>query len=63
MTNPATLRSRFILDPSVTYLNFGSFGACPRPVFRDYQAWQLLLEREPVQFIAFDGVSYLKKSR
>jgi isopenicillin-N epimerase len=57
------LKSLFLLDEQITFLNFGSFGSCPRPVFEDYQAWQLLLEREPVQFIAFNGVSYLKTSR
>jgi len=46
------LRELFLLDPSVTYLNHGSFGATPRPVFETYQRWQLELEREPVEFIA-----------
>jgi isopenicillin-N epimerase len=63
MTDTAKLKPVFLLDPEVTYLNFGSFGSCPKPVFEDYQAWQLLLEREPVQFIAFKGVEYLKASR
>jgi isopenicillin-N epimerase len=45
------LRELFLLDPDVVYLNHGSFGACPRPVFERYQAWQRELEREPVQFI------------
>jgi len=63
MTDHAKLKSLFLLDPRITYLNFGSFGACPRPVFEDYQAWQLLLEKEPVQFIAVNGASYLKTSR
>jgi isopenicillin-N epimerase len=41
----------FLLDPSVTFLNHGSYGACPRPVFEVYQRWQLELEREPVEFL------------
>jgi len=45
------MRDRFLLDPDVVFLNHGSFGACPRPVFERYQAWQLELEREPVHFI------------
>jgi isopenicillin-N epimerase len=58
-----SLKSLFLLDPSITYLNFGSFGACPRPIFQDYQDWQLLLESEPAQFIAYNGPSYLKTAR
>jgi isopenicillin-N epimerase len=46
------VRDEFLLDPDVVFLNHGSFGACPRPVFERYQAWQLELEREPVEFIA-----------
>jgi isopenicillin-N epimerase len=46
------LRDEFLLDPSVTFLNHGSFGACPRAVFERYQAWQLELERQPVLFLA-----------
>jgi len=57
------LKSLFLLNPGITYLNFGSFGACPRPIFSDYQQWQLLLESEPCQFIAVNGVAYLKASR
>lgn len=45
------MRDLFLLDPDVVFLNHGSFGACPRPVFERYQAWQLELEREPVDFI------------
>jgi isopenicillin-N epimerase len=46
------LRGEFLLDPDVTFLNHGSFGACPRSVFARYQEWQLELEREPVLFLA-----------
>jgi isopenicillin-N epimerase len=46
------VRDLFLLDPEVTFLNHGSFGATPRAVFDRYQAWQRELEREPVDFIA-----------
>ncbi len=45
------LAALFLLDPDVTFLNHGSYGACPRPVFERYQAWQLQLERQPVAFL------------
>lgn len=45
------LAAQFLLDPEVTFLNHGSFGACPRPVFARYQAWQVQLERQPVAFL------------
>ncbi len=57
------IKSQFLLDPGITFLNFGSFGACPKPIFEDYQKWQLELEREPVQFITVNGPDYLQKSR
>ncbi len=57
------LKSQFLLRPDITYLNFASFGACPKPVFKDYQDWQLLLETEPVHFIADQSLGRLKTSR
>ncbi|HEV8633683.1 MAG TPA: aminotransferase class V-fold PLP-dependent enzyme [Chloroflexota bacterium] len=45
------LRDEFLLRPEVVFLNHGSYGACPRPVFERYQAWQLELERQPVEFM------------
>ena len=41
----------YLLDPDVVHLNHGSFGACPVPVFERYQALQLELERNPVEFL------------
>lgn len=45
------LRDHFLLDPDITYLNHGSYGATPRPVMAAYQRWQLRLERGPVTFL------------
>ena len=44
------MKNLFLLDPEVVYLNHGSYGATPRPVFDAYQGWQLQLERQPVRF-------------
>ncbi len=57
------LKDKFLLDTSITFLNHGSFGACPKVVFEDYQKWQLLLEREPIQFITNTGVKFLQASK
>ena len=42
----------FLLDPGITFLNHGSYGACPAPVFARYQELQRELERNPVAFLA-----------
>jgi isopenicillin-N epimerase len=45
------LREQFLIRPGVTFLNHGSYGACPRPVFERYQEWQRELEAQPVEFL------------
>ena len=45
------LRRHFLLDPELVFLNHGSFGACPEPVFREYQRWQREVERDPVEVL------------
>lgn len=57
------LRDLFLLDPEVTYLNHGAYGATPRPVFEAYQRWQLELEREPVDFLSRYATERLAHSR
>lgn len=57
------MKSLFLIDPKITYLNHGSFGACPKPIFDDYQNWQRELEAEPVQFIVKNSVGYLQQSK
>jgi isopenicillin-N epimerase len=59
----ADVRKLFLLDPDVIYLNHGSFGACPRPVFERYQSWQRELEREPVRFIVHRLAELLAAAR
>ena len=45
------MRRHWSLDPTLTFLNHGSFGACPRAVL-DYQAeLRKRLEASPVQFM------------
>jgi isopenicillin-N epimerase len=61
--NPSLIKPLFLLNPEIVFLNFGSFGACPRPIFEDYQKWQLELESEPVQFIVNKGLVYLQNAR
>ncbi len=58
-----SLRDHFLLDPDVVFLNHGSFGATPRPVFEVYQQWQRRLERQPVQFLGSDIGGYLATAR
>lgn len=45
------LKKQFLLDPLVTFLNHGSFGATPKPVFAEYQRWQRELENQLVEFL------------
>ena len=61
MTLP--FRDEFLLDPDVVFLNHGSFGATPRPVFETYQDWQRRLEWQPVQFLGTDIAAYLAEAR
>ncbi len=57
------LKQHFLLDPDITFLNHGSFGATPRPVFAAYQRWQRELERQPVQFIGYQLPELLATAR
>jgi isopenicillin-N epimerase len=56
-------KTDFFLDPDSHFLNHGSFGACPRPVFETYQRWQAELERQPVEFLGRRATELLAASR
>lgn len=59
----SSLKEEFLLDPAITYLNHGAYGATPRPVFERHLAWQRELEREPVDFLSRFGTERLAHSR
>ncbi len=51
MKTNENIPSLFLLDKNITYLNHGSFGACPKPIFNNLIYWQKLLERQPVNYL------------
>ncbi|MEC4005906.1 aminotransferase class V-fold PLP-dependent enzyme [Flavobacterium sp. SUN052] len=57
------MKSQFLLDNNLTFLNHGSFGACPKPIFEEYQRFQLELETDPVNFIQKKLPIYLKEAK
>lgn len=57
------MKSVFLLDNNITFLNHGSFGACPKPIFEEFQQLQLELEQEPVNFIQKKLPVYLKEAK
>ncbi|MFM9865702.1 MAG: aminotransferase class V-fold PLP-dependent enzyme [Micropepsaceae bacterium] len=47
------LRSHWHLDDEGTFLNHGSFGACPKDVLAEQARWRLLMERQPDSFFRY----------
>ena len=45
-----TYKSIFLLNPEIIYLNHGSFGACPKPIFEERSKWQIEIEKQPVSY-------------
>jgi isopenicillin-N epimerase len=58
MTHPA-----WSLDPAVTFLNHGSFGACPIEVLAVQSELRARLERQPVRFFVRDLPGLLETAR
>ncbi len=48
----------YLLRRDIAFLNHGSYGACPAPVFETYQRWQRELQSQPVEFLGrrLDGL-------
>lgn len=57
------LRELFLIEPGTIFLNHGSFGATPKPVFEVYQGWQRRLEAQPVRFLGREVSGYLAEAR
>lgn len=55
--------TQFLLDSTITFLNHGSFGACPQPIFTEFQRFQRELELDPVHFIQKKLPVYLKQAK
>jgi isopenicillin-N epimerase len=51
------------LDPAVTFLNHGSYGACPEPILAVQRAWRDRMESEPVRFLSGDLPGLLDEAR
>lgn len=60
---PVSPGSLWLLDPAVTFLNHGSFGACLRVVLECQRRWQERLERQPVRFLVRELEGFLDDSR
>ena len=58
-------KNLFLLKKNLIFLNHGSFGACPKTVFKSYYDWQLKLENQPVAFLdqARDFNKHMKNPR
>lgn len=52
-----------MLDPKVTFLNHGSFGASPKCVFVEQTRWRMRFEAEPVELLVRRGPALLEESR
>jgi len=57
------LAAHWTLDPAVTFLNHGSFGACPRAVLEAQSELRAQLEAEPVRFFVRECMPLLDAAR
>ncbi len=63
MMRAASFRRLWSLDPAITFLNHGSFGACPIPVLEAQSEIRARLEREPVRFFLREYEPLLDEAR
>ncbi|MEH2458651.1 aminotransferase class V-fold PLP-dependent enzyme [Nostoc sp.] len=63
MDSRLSFNNLWSLDPSVTFLNHGSFGACPKQVLAVQQRLRLQLEQEPLRFFGREWEPLLDDAR
>lgn len=61
--NTSSFQRLWSLDPSVTFLNHGSYGACPVPVLEAQQRSRSQLEHEPLRFFMREYEELLDAAR
>jgi len=59
---PLIARDQWLLDPDVTFLNHGSFGAVPREVLAEQRRLQERMEQNPTKFLTYDLPAALRAS-
>lgn len=57
------MQDLFLLDPGITFLNHGSFGACPRVVLAEQARLQRDMERNPVLWLGRQSADRLHAAR
>ncbi|HEX6086793.1 MAG TPA: aminotransferase class V-fold PLP-dependent enzyme [Thermoanaerobaculia bacterium] len=57
------MKQHWTLDPDITFLNHGSFGATPRVVLERQNEYRAQMEREPVRFFVRELEPLLDSSR
>lgn len=60
---PADLARHWRLDPSICYLNHGSFGACPTPVLNAQSRYRDMMEADAVRWFVSDIYTYMDRAR
>jgi isopenicillin-N epimerase len=60
---PDELRSRFMIDADLAFLNHGSFGAAPREVFAEQNRWRDRIEADPVEIIARQAPRLIEEAK